>query len=166
MKKIFSFALMLIAMASCSTQENLPLEGYVWKLTEMEGIPTEAIEADAEFFILRFDAAESIASGRSNCNTFFGEYTLNDKGLFFDSMGATKMLCPNHEQEQAYFEMFGKVDNYSIEGDVLTLKSKGAAIATFKMQSMMEAEVPVEAAAQEECCDEQAEDKDCCKDAE
>lgn len=152
MKQIFIFAMMLFGLASCNQQENLPLEGYVWKLTEMEGIPAQAIEADANFFVLQFDAAESIASGRSNCNNFFGEYTLGDKGLSFDQMGMTRMMCPNHQLETVYMAMFPQVDNYRIEGDVLTLTGKGKTLATFKMQSPMQAqpeEEVVEAAAQE-----------------
>ncbi len=151
MKKIFIFAMMLFAMASCSTQENLTLEGYVWKLTKMEGIPAEAVQAKPDFFTLQFDADETIASGRSNCNNFFGEYTLNDKGLTFEELAATRKMCPNMEQEAAYMAMFSLVDNYEINGDELTLTGKGKTLATFKMQSKMEPaeEEVVEAAAQE-----------------
>ncbi len=151
MKKIFIFAMMLLAMASCTPQENLPLEGYVWKLTKMEGIPAEAVQANPDFFTLQFDANETIASGRSNCNNFFGEYTLNDKGLIFDELASTRKMCPDMEQEAAYMAMFSMVDNYRINGDELTLTGKGKTLATFKMQSKMapaEEEV-VEAAAQE-----------------
>ena len=72
MKKIFAAAALLLAMTACggSQKEALPLEGTTWKLAKMEAIPAKAIDAEADFFTLQFSAADTLVSGRTNCNRF------------------------------------------------------------------------------------------------
>lgn len=151
MKKIMTFAIALFALASCAKVENLALEDYEWKLAEMEGITAEEIGED-EAFVVRFDKAESMASGQTNCNSFFGEYTLNGENLTFDAMGVTRKMCPDMNAEDAFLAMLKRVDGFKIEGDKLTLMNKGKAMAAFKMfkKAEFQKETPVEAAAQEQ----------------
>ena len=78
MKKIFAAAALLLAMTACggSQKKALPLEGTTWKLAKMEAIPAKAVDAEADFFTLQFSAADTLVSGRTNCNRFFGKYDL------------------------------------------------------------------------------------------
>ena len=83
MKKIFAAAALLLAMTACggSQKKALPLEGTTWKLAKMEAIPAKAIDAEADFFTLQFSAADTLVSGRTNCNRFFGKYELKGQKL-------------------------------------------------------------------------------------
>ena len=80
MKKIFAAAALLLAMTACggSQKKALPLEGTTWKLAKMEAIPAKAIDAEADFFTLQFSAADTLVSGRTNCNRFF-EMCIRDR---------------------------------------------------------------------------------------
>ena len=93
MKKIFAAAALLLAMTACggSQKEALPLEGTTWKLAKMEAIPAKAIDAEADFFTLQFSAADTLVSGRTNCNRFFGKYELKGQKLEFENLGMTRM---------------------------------------------------------------------------
>ena len=52
-------------MTACCGGAQTALEGTTWKLAEMEGIPAEAINAGADAFTLKFDAADTLVSGRT-----------------------------------------------------------------------------------------------------
>lgn len=134
MKNLFAAAVLLAMTACGGTQNNLPLEGNTWKLTSMEGIPAEAIDAEEENFVLLFDGEESLVNGRTNCNRFFGAYTVEKEGdLSFGNMGMTRMACPDMEYEDLFAQMLDKVDGYSIQGEELSLLDEdGAVLARFR----------------------------------
>lgn len=123
MKKIFAAATLLLAMTACggSQTKNLPLEGTSWKLSKMEAIPASAIEAEADFFTLEFNAADTMVAGRTNCNRFFGKYALLGQNLKFENLGMTRMACPEMEYEDAFVQMLNGVDAYEIKGSELKL---------------------------------------------
>ena len=107
MKKIFAAAALLLAMTACggSQKEALPLEGTTWKLAKMEAIPAKAIDAEADFFTLQFSAADTLVSGRTNCNRFFAPCRtlrlkrnksypgLNEKSRFRHSEAGFSSFC-------------------------------------------------------------------------
>lgn len=133
MKKILAAVALLVAMTACGgAQNNKPLEGTVWKLSSMEGIPASAIEGEGDAFTLLFNGEEMLVSGRTNCNRFFGSYNAADGALAFGDMGMTRMACPDMQYEDAFVEMLGKVDGFSIEGEELTLFGDQQALASFK----------------------------------
>lgn len=142
MKKLIAAAA-LLAMTACGGSRNdLPLEGNTWKLTSMEGIPAEAIDAEEENFVLLFDGEELLVAGRTNCNRFFGSYVAEeDGGLVFGDLGMTRMACPDMEYEDLFAQMLDKVDGYSIRGEELSLLDEGGAVlARFRAVADSEAE--------------------------
>lgn len=141
MKKILAAVALLVAMTACGgAQNNKPLEGTVWKLSSMEGIPASAIEGEDDAFTLLFNGEEMLVSGRTNCNRFFGSYNAADGALAFGDMGMTRMACPDMQYEDAFVEMLDKVDGFSIEGEELTLFGDQQALASFKAVELSAAE--------------------------
>ena len=134
MKKIFAAAALLLAMTACggSQKEALPLEGTTWKLAKMEAIPAKAVDAEADFFTLQFSAADTLVSGRTNCNRFFGKYELKGKELELKNLGMTRMACPDMQYEDAFVKMLDEVDRFEIKGAELTLFDDHKALAVFK----------------------------------
>lgn len=133
MKKILAAAVLFAAMTACDGVRNdKPLEGTVWKLTSMEGIPAAAIDSEVDAFTLMFDGEEMMAAGRTNCNRFFCNYEAIDGTLAFGEMGMTRMACPDMEFEDAFVQMLGEVDSFSIDGGELTLFSDGQTLASFE----------------------------------
>ena len=134
MKKIFAAAALLLAMTACggSQKKALPLEGTTWKLAKMEAIPAKAIDAEADFFTMQFSAADTLVSGRTNCNRFFGRYELKGKKLEFENMGMTRMACPDMQYEDAFVKMLDDVDRFEIKGSELTFFDDDKSLAVFK----------------------------------
>lgn len=138
MKKILAAFALLAAMTACGGADNKPLDGTVWKLASMEGIPASAIDSEDDAFTLVFNGEETMVAGRTNCNRFFGSYNAADGALSFGEMGMTRMACPDMEFEDAFVQMLGKVDGFSIAGDVLTLFGDGQTLAAFKAVELAE----------------------------
>ncbi len=131
MKPILA-ALLLTLTACCGTQHDKPLEGTTWKLTSLEGIPATAIDAEKDAFTLEFDVKEAMLTGRTDCNRFFGSYTVEGDTLTLGEMGMTRMACPDMEHEDAFMRMLEHVTAYAIEGDRLTLLADDEPLAEFK----------------------------------
>ena len=129
MKKIFAAAALLLAMTACggSQKKALPLEGTTWKLAKMEAIPAKAVDAEADFFTLQFSAADTLVSGRTNCNRFFGKYELKGQKLEFENLGMTRMACPEMQYEDAFVKMLDEVDGYDQGRGVEILRRQEAA---------------------------------------
>ncbi len=134
MKRVFAAAVLLLAMTACggSQKKALSLEGTLWKLSEMKGIPVTAIDAEADFFTLQFNPADTMVSGRTNCNRFFGRYVVKDSQLTFENMGMTRMACPDMAYEEAFVQMLNGVDRYAVEGKELKLYGEDRPLATFR----------------------------------
>ena len=134
MKKIFAAAALLLAMTACggSQKKALPLEGTTWKLAKMEAIPAKAIDAEADFFTLQFSAADTLVSGRTNCNRFFGKYELKGQKLEFENLGMTRMACPEMQYEDAFVKMLDEVDRYEIKGSELKFYDDKKVVAEFR----------------------------------
>ncbi|MEG1864665.1 MAG: META domain-containing protein [Alistipes sp.] len=132
MKKYFAAAALLVGLSACCSQNKVPLEGTVWKLSQMEGIPTEAITMEDDAFTLQFSAADLMVAGRTNCNRFFGKYELKGKEIDFEDMGMTRMACPEMQYEGMFVKMLDEADRYKIHGEELTLSDDGRVLATFR----------------------------------
>lgn len=134
MKKIFAAVGLLLAMTACggSQKKTLPLEGTTWKLAKMDAIPAKGIDAEADFFTLEFNAADTMVSGRTNCNRFFGKYELKGQQLEFENLGMTRMACPEMQYEDAFVKMLDDVDRYEIKGSELKFYDDKKVIAEFR----------------------------------
>lgn len=132
MKKYFAAAVLLLGLAACGGRHDAKLEGTTWKLSSMEGIPAEAIDREADFFTLRFNAADTTVAGRTNCNRFFGRYETDGRKIDFENMGMTRMACPEMEYEDAFVKMLDEADRYEIHGSELTLFDDSKKLATFR----------------------------------
>ncbi|HLS30093.1 MAG TPA: META domain-containing protein, partial [Flavobacteriaceae bacterium] len=78
--------------------------------------------------------SENRIVGFGGCNNFFGTYNLTqpDK-ISFSPIGATKMACLTTTfNENDFFNVFEKVNNYKIRDQILTLFQDNQAVATLK----------------------------------
>ena len=116
------------------TDYETDIRAIYWKLIEINGQSvSEKWEKGREPHII-FDAAENRVYGSGGCNRFFGTYELLDgQRISFSPIGATRMACENMEIEKALFEIFQRVDNYSLAEKRLSLqKAKMAPAAVFE----------------------------------
>ncbi len=118
----------------CLYDESTNLEGTSWNLEEYlskEGTFIETIQNSTATLI--FD--EERTTGTSGCNSFFSEYSLENKSLSFGPIGSTLMYCTDEgimDQEYTYFMRLEKVQSYEIEDGLLKLMdSKGEILLVF-----------------------------------
>lgn len=132
MKKILAAAALLFAMTACGGSHEMPLDGTVWKLNSMNGIPAQAIDTEADAFTLQFNAADSLVAGRTNCNRFFGKYGHKGHKLDLGNMGMTRMACPEMQYEDLFVKMLDRVNRYAIRNGELTLYDDRKSLAVFR----------------------------------
>ncbi|AKD03643.1 hypothetical protein PKOR_11530 [Pontibacter korlensis] len=101
-----------------------------WTLLSIEGQDVQRPQNTKTAFI-RFEERESRVVGFTGCNRFFGKYELGEESLKLSQLGSTRMACPDMEQENKIMDVLSRVDSYRVAGDVLTLFSKGTAVAMF-----------------------------------
>lgn len=135
--KLTFFAFFSLLMLSCNaTKVNIQdkITERTWKLKSLNGKDVE-INTNQEkdiYFVLKSE--DNRMNGFSGCNNFFGAYSLQDGNqITFSSIGATKMACFDVKvNESDLFEVFNTADNYSINGNELSLnKGKRAPLAIF-----------------------------------
>ena len=136
MKQMIAAAGPLLMLAACGGEKNVSLENTQWKLQSAAGIPTGAIEAEADNFTLNFEART--VSGRTNCNLFFGEYATEGSKIEFSQMGMTRMACPDMEYEDRFTKLLDETDRFEVRGDELTLFDDSRKLAVFKKSAAAE----------------------------
>ena len=111
------------------------IEDRKWLLVEIMGQTYEPSDEGREAFLL-LDSSEQRASGNNSCNNFFGGYVIEtgQRIRFAGNLGATMMACPDMTTEQSFMEALATVDNYSIDGDRLSLnRARMAPLLRFRL---------------------------------
>lgn len=104
-----------------------------WKLVELHGQPVPALDREPHL-ILRDEGKR--VEGFGGCNGFGGTYEIDEatSRIRFGQIGSTLMACPSGmEVEGAFHEVLRTVDNYTLNGDQLTLnRARMAPLARFE----------------------------------
>ena len=106
-----------------------------WKLIILEGDTVQmAINQEREqYFLLRSDGS---ISGFAGCNQFNGQYELSkgNRISINENMAISLKACPDVDvDESAFLKVFELTDNYTIDGDTLSLfVGKKPALAVFE----------------------------------
>lgn len=111
--------------ANENVQAGTKLQDTRWELFSLMGnqiAGIDSIEGRKAFVILNKDGS---ATGNGGCNTFGGSYLLaNSSQIKFGPIVSTKMFCNNAKDENLFFDLLSKTDNYLIEKDTLYLRNK------------------------------------------
>jgi len=118
--------------------DDIPLRGTSWVLIELMGKEVGPAVMDGRDLTLIFDGGSNRMYGYAGCNTFNGSY--KDRGfnrVEFSGIASTLRACPDMEQEQTYYDVLAKTDNYAVKGGILSLhKAKMAPLARFRLQPL------------------------------
>ncbi|AFL79623.1 heat shock protein [Aequorivita sublithincola DSM 14238] len=106
-----------------------------WKLKTLEGqnVVMSKNQAKEIYFMLKTD--DNRVTGFAGCNTMMGSYTLEEGNrIRFSQMATTLMACPDVNVNEAEFlKIFELADNYTINGDTLSLNvGRRAPLAVFE----------------------------------
>ena len=120
------------------TTDNTDAHGITnknWKLITLEGRSIVLVENQEQEIFFTLDPEENRISAFSGCNTLTGNYKL-EKGnrIRFSNMASTLKACPDVDiNESEFAEVFELADNYTINGNQLSLNvGKRAPLAVFE----------------------------------
>jgi heat shock protein HslJ len=117
--------LLLAGCASANTppDDNAPtLAGTFWRLTEY-GTPGE-LQAPIDQYQPTLSIAEGSLSGSTGCNTYGGEYRIEETTMTFGALAQTERACLEDgvmQQESRYMELLRNVESFALADDTLTL---------------------------------------------
>ena len=111
-------------------QANPALDGTSWKAIQIGDVMVpEGIEVTVNF-------AEGQVTGRSACNSYFGNFSQQDAQLTIESIGMTEMFCTDEgvmDLEQAFLSRLAQVRSFQVQmGGIALLDANGAAVIYLK----------------------------------
>lgn len=123
LKAIVLLALGTVLLVACGSQ-SADVEGTSWQLMSING---EWPIAGSEI-TLRFE--DGSVRGSSGCNTYGGDYTLENDGAFrAGPIMVTEMGCLDPEgvmdQEANYLRIFQEANKLALDEDELTIEGGG-----------------------------------------
>ena len=141
MRSIFFIFSIVCLITACDTAKKVasndanstPLTGTKWRLIELDGKPVaEKINGKEPFLELQEVDKRYAASG--GCNGIGGQFTFSKNGRIQFSQGmSTMMACENMEVETQLKNALIATDNYTINGNTLSLnKARMAPLARFQ----------------------------------
>jgi len=120
----------VIGLAACSTSgSGFMLEDTKWFLSSYGEQGNLISIIDGTEITATFDSAEGRVSGSSGCNTYFGEYEVEDDKLSISEMAHTEMACLSPEgvmeQEQEYLFILSNALSFQADDTTLTIFCSG-----------------------------------------
>ncbi|SDQ14985.1 Heat shock protein HslJ [Chryseobacterium soldanellicola] len=144
MKTLYNFLTALIFVSfvvACkpvptTPQASTDITGKTWKLTEINGQPIKLKDPKRNPFF-KLNMASMRYEGNGGCNGVGGTFEIKPEAMRikFNQGMSTMMACDDLETEQLFTKALLAADNYSVNGNTLTLnKAKMAPLAKFVLQ--------------------------------
>ncbi len=122
------------ASQSSAAEEPERITEKYWKLVELNGQPVPALEREPHL-ILKGEGGR--VTGYGGCNSFAGTYTLDEAAsrIRFAPLVSTERACAEGmEVEMAFHDVLSRADNFSLNGDHMTLnRARMAPLARFEV---------------------------------
>lgn len=115
---------------------NQPIVEKYWKLKTLEGQDITMVDKQEREIYFTLKAQDNRVTGFAGCNTFSGEYMLEEGNrIRFENMAVTMKACPDVAiNESDYLKVFELADNYTITDDILSLNvARRAPLAVFEV---------------------------------
>lgn len=146
MKNLYKYCgalLLIVFLSSCankpadsSAKGNSDITGKTWKLTEINGKPiTLKNPKNVPYF--KLNTAGMRYEGHGGCNGVGGTFEIKPEmmRIKFNQGMSTMIACEDLETEQMFTNALLAADNYSVNGNTLTLnKARMAPLAKFVLQ--------------------------------
>lgn len=112
-----------------------PIVEKYWKLKTLEGKAVKMADNQEREIFFTLKSQDNRVTGFAGCNSISGEYALEEGNrIRFSKMATTLMMCPDVDfNESEFLKVFELADNYTINGDVLSLNvGRRAPLAVFE----------------------------------
>jgi heat shock protein HslJ len=140
--KYLSLVLLALVAVSCTSnkpttsKESSDITNKVWKLTEINGQPIKLKNPRvAPYF--KLNTADMRYEGHGGCNGVGGTFEIKQEimRIKFNQGMSTMIACDDLDTERAFLDALLAADNYSVNGNTLTLnKARMAPLAKFVLQ--------------------------------
>lgn len=113
----FYILLLFLLCTACPSNTSLDISGQDWQLSRWTaGSLPQDITITATF-------ADGRLSGKAVCNQYFADASIQKDSVFIKTVGATKMLCPEHTDiERQYLKYLQLASAYRIDKNELALQ--------------------------------------------
>lgn len=122
-------------LAEFKKADKAPIVEKYWKLKTLEGKDIEMVDNQEREIFFTLKSQDNRVNGFAGCNSISGEYTLEEGNrIRFSKMATTMKMCPDVDiNESEFLKVFELADNYTINGDVLSLNvGRRAPLAVFE----------------------------------
>lgn len=135
-----ALVLTVFLVASCQTQTakkpTTDITGKTWKLTELNGQPIQLKnQKNNPYFKLNMEGMRY--EGHAGCNGLGGTFEIKPDvmRIKFNQGMSTMMACEDLDIESQFTKAILAADNYSVNGNTLTLnKARMAPLAKFVLE--------------------------------
>ena len=113
--------------------DNVITDKY-WKLVTLEGQAVTMVEGQEREVFFTLKSNDKSVNGFAGCNSFSGDYTLEDGNrIKFGTLATTMKACDGVKDEHSFLQVLDQADNYTIVNDELSLNvGRRAPLAVFK----------------------------------
>lgn len=136
MKKYILFILTIVFISSCSGTKKTTEEFVKGEIPSGE-YEIRSIYGGAVYKLaFEVDATEKRIFGKTNCNTFSGNFTNTTDEIKIGPLVTTKMYCEDHvmKVEASLFKAFNEATTYVFDNNMFTLSSKeGVVLRSYRM---------------------------------
>lgn len=131
--------LSLVGLSGCKKGEKIfsksesveidNIKGF-WVLASMNGANVDSLFLGAKP-TLSFDFDGNKISGSGGCNTFFGDFSLDNNDLKISDIGNTQIACLEENKEDEFFKLLSKPSKLLLENGELRFKQDGIVVLVF-----------------------------------
>ena len=125
MKKSILLLIVVVLFSSCNntkkvaevSSEEIPSGKY--EIRSIQGAPVYKMYFD-------IDTSENKISGKTNCNSYSGNYSLTNNNINFGTFISTKMYCEEHvmKEEHMLLKSYKDATSFVFDNNMFTLSSK------------------------------------------
>ncbi|KMQ62892.1 heat-shock protein [Chryseobacterium sp. FH2] len=137
--KYLTITILAVFLSSCANKPSSPsndITGKTWKLTELNGKPIILKNPKSNPYF-KLNMSDMRYEGNGGCNGVGGTFEIKQDimRIKFNQGMSTMMACEDLDIENAYVKALLAADNYSVNGNTLTLnKARMAPLAKFVLQ--------------------------------
>ena len=128
MKQTIKFSVLIFSLFFISCKETKPtIEKKMMNVYsgnyEIKSLNNQQLERKLFFTI---DSNENKISGKTDCNTYFGNYIVTNNKIEIEPLGVTKMYCEDDvmKVESKLFKAFRSTMTFDFDDNILTFYNK------------------------------------------
>ena len=124
---ILLFSLMIISCKETKKTIKVSSNEFYSGKYEIKNLNGNELSRDLSFTI---ETLKNKISGKTDCNSYFGTYSVSKNELDIGPLGATEMYCEDNvmKTERELFKAYSDSKTFNFDGKMLTLFNEGGTL--------------------------------------